>query len=211
MDFARRPAPFRIETERLALCCPDPSHLEAIHAAVADTHELLSPWMPWAEGEPASLDQRAEDVRRLRGSFDRDEDYTYFLFERNGGRALGGGGLHPRVGTGGMELGYWIRATDQGQGLAVEAAGALLRAAFERIGVDRVQIHIEPENGPSQRVVEKLGVPLEATLRRRFLRGGDLRDIDVYTVFREDFPDSVAASTEVRFLDAQGRPLPPVR
>lgn len=210
MEFARRPAPLRIETERVVLTRPDPSHLEEIHAAVADTHEQLSPWMPWAEGEPATLEQREDDIRRLRAGFDRDEDYTYFLFERNGSRALGGAGLHPRVGTGGMELGYWIRATDQGQGLAVEVAGALIRAAMERVGLDRVQIHIEPGNVPSHRVVEKLGVPLEATLRRRFLRGGDLRDICVYTVFRDDYPGSVAATTEARFLDAEGRPLPPI-
>ena len=211
MDFARRPAPFRIETERVVMCRPEPSHLEAIHAAVAETQEALQPWMPWAEGEPITLEQREEDIGRLRVGFDRDEDYTYFLFERSGSRALGGAGLHPRVGPGGMELGYWIRSTDQGKGLAVEVACALIRAAFERIGVDRVQIHIEPGNAPSHRVVEKLGVPLEATLRRRFLRGGELRDLDVFTIFREDLPGSCAAAAEVRFLDAKGRPLPPVR
>jgi len=207
MDLARRPAPFRIETERLELRCPDLADLDAAHAAVEESVEMLRPWMPWVETEPISLEQRAAELRRLRDGFERHEDYTYFAFARGSERMLGGLGLHPRVGPAGLELGYWIRRSERGRGLAVEGASALLRAAFECVGVDRVEVRIEPTNAASRRVVEKLSIPKEATLRRRLPRTGGLRDVDVYTMFARDLPGSPAAGVAVRFLDERGQPI----
>jgi RimJ/RimL family protein N-acetyltransferase len=205
VELVRRPAPYRIETERLVLRCPELMDLDTVHEVVSVSVDALRPWMPWVEPEPISKEQRANDVRRLRARFDQDEDYTYFVFAGDG-PMVGGMGLHPRVGPGGVELGYWIRPSEQRQGLAVEGASALIRAAFECIGVDRVEIRIEPTNGPSRRVVEKLGVRKEATLRRRLPREEELRDVDLYTLFAADFSGSFPASVPARFLDALGQP-----
>jgi RimJ/RimL family protein N-acetyltransferase len=207
MDLARRPAPFRIETERLVLRCPELTDVDLVQEAVSESIESLRPWMPWVEGEPVAREQRLVDVERFRENFERHEDYIYFLFTPTEDRMLGGMGLHPRVGPKGLELGYWIRSSERGRGLAVEGAAALIRAAFDCVGVDRVEIRIEPENAASQRIVEKLDVPKEATLRRRLPREDELRDVDVFTIFAADLADSTISHMQVRFLDAQGQPV----
>ena len=207
MDLARRPAPFRIETERLVLRCPDPADADLVQEAVAESLETLRPWMPWTEGEPVSRAQRVIDLERFRDEFSRHADYIYFLFTPAEDRMIGGMGLHPRVGPKGLELGYWIRASERGRGLAAEGASALIRAAFECVGSDRVEIRIEPGNDASRRVVEKLAVPREATLRRRLPNRGELRDVDLFTIFAADFAGSPAAAVPARFLDADGQPL----
>ena len=132
------------------------------------------------------------------------------IFERDESRVLGGSGLHTRHGPEALEIGYWLRADSEGKGLASEAAAALTRVAFERCGVDRVEVRIDPANERSQRVPERLGFTHEATLRRRLpgkLGGGDLRDAVIFSMFASEFPASPCASVEYRAFDAAGRPL----
>ncbi|GJM44758.1 MAG: hypothetical protein DHS20C21_16000 [Gemmatimonadota bacterium] len=209
MDLPTHPAPYRIRTPRLLLRCPEVDDIPAVHEGVLETVDLLAPWMPWVEGEPVPLSQRTRDIERLRGGFERNEDFTYMVFDAETDEFVGGMGLHPRVGAAGVEVGYWVRTRRQGHGLAGEGTSALIRTAFEHLGVDRVEMRIEPENGPSHRVMEKLGIRREALLRRRFLRGGELRDVHVFTIFRSEFAGSRASAIEAHCFDEKGAPVPP--
>jgi RimJ/RimL family protein N-acetyltransferase len=60
-----------------------------------------------------------------------------------------------------LEVGYHIRATLQGRGLATEAAAACRDYARDVLKVDRLIAIIDPQNRPSQRVAEKLGLVVE--------------------------------------------------
>ncbi|HYA08074.1 MAG TPA: GNAT family N-acetyltransferase, partial [Gaiellaceae bacterium] len=117
---------------------------------------------------------------------------------------LGGTGLHPRVGPGGLELGYWIRASATREGIATESSAALTRVAFEVCGADRVEIRIDPANKASFGIPRALGFPVEATLRRRLPAkpGEPLRDVTIHTLFAEDFDPAIAPRLEA--FDAAG-------
>jgi RimJ/RimL family protein N-acetyltransferase len=67
---------------------------------------------------------------------------------------------------------------------------------------DRIEIRIEPRNRASAGVPRKLGFVGEATLRRRLpgREGGPLRDVTIFTMFREDFDPALAVN--VRAFDA---------
>jgi RimJ/RimL family protein N-acetyltransferase len=202
--------PYRVETERLVLRCWEPRDALGLKEAVDSSVDHLRPWMPWAEFTPQPLDDTIELLRTFRGEFDLGQNFVYGLFERDGSRVAGGSGLHPRVGDGGLEIGYWIRADSIGRGLAREAAAALTRVAFERCGVDRVEIRTDLANVPSMRVPLALGYSEEARLRRRLppKEGGELRDVVVFTLFAADLPASAAASVRYEAFDAAGRPVP---
>src|SRR5690242_632324 len=61
----------------------------------------------------------------------------------------------------------WVFAQDvQGQGYATESARALVRAAFEELGVHRVWAQLEPENTASARICERLGMRREALFEK---------------------------------------------
>ena len=62
---------------------------------------------------------------------------------------------------GGWSLGYAITAAQRGQGLAAEAAGALLTWAEQRRL--RVYASIRPPNPASDRVLQKIGMRLTAS------------------------------------------------
>ena len=64
-----------------------------------------------------------------------------------------------------VEVGYHVRAELQGRGLATEAAAAC-RDAARAAGIGHLVAIIHPQNMPSQRVAQKIGLTLERSLPR---------------------------------------------
>ena len=175
--------------------------------AIDSSLEHLRAWMPWAQDEPVPLAEKVGLLRQFRGRFDLGKDFVFGIFSADESTVLGGTGLHTRArDSSALEIGYWIRESHTGQGLATESSAALTRVAIELCGVDRVEIRIDPANEASIGVPRKLGYVEEATLRRRLpgQREGELRDMTLFTLFRDDFAASPAAATEVEAYDALG-------
>jgi RimJ/RimL family protein N-acetyltransferase len=75
------------------------------------------------------------------------------------GRFVGDCGLQPLALVGPeTELGYDLHPEVWGQGLATEAARAVVRLAFDRLAIDRLVAAVKPQHGASRRVLEKVGL-----------------------------------------------------
>jgi RimJ/RimL family protein N-acetyltransferase len=196
--------PYRIVTERLVLRCWEPGDAAALKEAVDSSLEHLRPWMLWAADEPQTLEQKVDLLRNFRGRFDLDQDYVMAIFARDESEVVGGSGLHTRHGEHAFEIGYWIRKSRAGEGLATEASGALTKVAFELCDVDRVEIRVEPSNERSHRVPVKLGYVEEATLRRR-LGYPEPRDTVIYSLFADGYSGSPSSSVQLEAYDAFGQ------
>ncbi|NRD45160.1 N-acetyltransferase [Corallococcus sp. AB004] len=204
---AFRPA-YTVQTARTVLRCWSPADAPLALRAIEASLEHLRPWMEWAKRYPMSVEQQAGQLRRMRGLFDLGQDFAYGVFSRDGSEVLGGTGLHPRVGEGALEIGYWISASHTGQGLATEIAGALTRVAFEVEGVRRVEIHCDPRNVRSAAVARRLGFVHEGTLRQRLVApDGALRDTMIWTLLVEEYAASPAAATVIEAFDVLGQKL----
>jgi RimJ/RimL family protein N-acetyltransferase len=193
---SRGPA-YRIVTPRLVLRCWDPRDAPLLKDAIDSSLDHLLPWMPWARHEPQTLAQKVELLREFRGQFDLGADSIYGIFDTGEERVLGGTGLHPRIGPGGLEIGYWIRADAAGRGFATESTAALTRVAFELADVGRVEIHCAAENLASAAIPQKLAYSLQEPA------GDDL----VFTLTAAEFPESPAADTALAAFDAAGASL----
>ena len=207
MPWEGPPAPYRIETERLVLRCWEPRDAPLLKDALDSSLEHLRPFMDWAHDEPEPVAAKAARLRAFRALFDTGESFVMGIFDRAEAQVLGGTGFHPRIGPGGLEIGYWVRASATRQGIATETTAALTRVGFEVCEADRIEIRIEPRNAASFGIPRKLGFAEEATLRRRLpgQRGGPLRDVTIFTLFREDFDPAIAS--ELRAFDARGEPV----
>lgn len=85
-------------------------------------------------------------------------------------------------------LGYWVDKDRAGHGIAPTAVAMATDHCFRTLGLHRMEINIRPENGPSLRVVEKLGFRDEG-LRPRFLHiGGDWTDHRSFALTSEEVP-----------------------
>jgi RimJ/RimL family protein N-acetyltransferase len=177
-----------------------------LKTAVDESLEHLLPWMPWAHHEPQELQQKIQLVRTFRGQFDLGHDFTYGIFDRDERNVLGGTGLHLRRGDDAREIGYWIHQHHTKQGLATESTAALTKVAFEIDRVARIEIHCDVANSGSAAVPARLGYRHEAT-RRRLPMGinGAERDTMIWTMFGDEYPESVAAAIDIEAFDAIGR------
>jgi RimJ/RimL family protein N-acetyltransferase len=199
---------YRIVSPRLVIRCYQPSDAPLLKRAVDESLEHLRPWMPWVAGEPKPLADKVQLVRRLRGQLDLGIDTVYAILDPSERQLIGGTGLHPRVGEGAREIGYWIHPAHLGQGLAVEAVLALTRVGFEVERLSRLEIHCDPLNRQSARVAEKAGYRHEATLERRTRRpDGSERDTMIWTQHVSEYPASPAGRLEVGAWDVSGEVL----
>ncbi len=86
--------------------------------------------------------------------------------------------FHSRAHRGG-EIGYVINPDFEGNGYATEAARALLRLAFDDLGLHRVIGRIDERNEPSAKVLRRLGLRQEARLvHNEFFKGEWSTELD---------------------------------
>lgn len=83
------------------------------------------------------------------------------------------------------DLGYWVDRSVAGQGIGPAAVAIAIRYAFDG-GLHRVHAAIAPQNAPSVRVAEKLGMRLEATYRDYLDIDGKWRDHLGYALTADD-------------------------
>jgi RimJ/RimL family protein N-acetyltransferase len=84
-------------------------------------------------------------------------------------------------------LGYWVRRSRHGQGIAGRAAKLAARFAFEHVGLVRAEIVIAVGNQASIRVAEKIGAHYEGILLNRMVIGQTVCDAHMYSLLPSDF------------------------
>ena len=182
-------------TERLLLRTWDESDLDAFMEAT-NTPAV----MRWLGGVWSREDHEA-GFARITG-YQRDFGHTFWIVEdRASGELLGFCGLK-RVNspgaddlTGTAEVGWRLRESAWGKGIAKEAAIASLDLAFGRFGYSEVVAITVEGNGASQGLMRRLGMQ-----RRADLDYIDPRHVDdlgaalVWSIAAGDWPEARAAA-----------------
>jgi RimJ/RimL family protein N-acetyltransferase len=84
------------------------------------------------------------------------------------------------------ELGFIIHPDHGGHGFATEAAEKMLALGFEDLGLHRIFGNCEARNAPSARLMERLGMRLEAHLiENEFVKGEWQSELDYAILDRE--------------------------
>jgi RimJ/RimL family protein N-acetyltransferase len=129
---------------------------DALYLAIVESREHLWPWTPWVTR--ANLEEERAVLVRWEEQWDGGGELQYGLFL--GPLAVGSTALIPRIGPGGLEIGYWVHAAHTRRGYATSAAAALTSVAFTLPGIEMVEIHHDRANLASEGVPRKLGFVL---------------------------------------------------
>jgi RimJ/RimL family protein N-acetyltransferase len=127
--------------------------------AVSTSLDHLRPWATWASATPLEP-SLAEFIERSIEQFAVGEDFQYGIWVPEAPLLVGGSGLHPRLGPGQIEIGYWVRDGWLNRGIATAAARALTSAALTMPGIEEVHIHCDEANVASAAVPRRLGYRL---------------------------------------------------
>jgi RimJ/RimL family protein N-acetyltransferase len=84
------------------------------------------------------------------------------------------------------ELAYLVVPEARGRGIAPAAVGLLGDWAIEHLGVQRLQLRIDPENEASHRVAVRAGYRREGIARSSFALRGERRDSVMYSLLPSD-------------------------
>lgn len=181
--------PDQFETERLILRVPRAGDGPAIYEGVLETLDSLRRWMPWALPEP-TVDYYETYARNSAVAFLRREAMALLMFRKSDGLYLGGHGLTGRLdwSVPRFEIGYWVRASAEGQGYVSEATRGLTDFCFTTLGAERVEIRADSRNTRSMAVAERCGYTREIVLRRWMRDTQDaLADMVVYRMLRGEW------------------------
>lgn len=85
------------------------------------------------------------------------------------------------------EIGWAVRADDQGKGYASEAALVMLTFAFQELNAHRVVAFCHTGNATSVRVMEKIGMKREGHLRQTRWFTDNWADEFVYAILDKEF------------------------
>ena len=127
---------------------------------------------------PMSAEDTERFLGRVMGRYESDGFGVEAVVDRESGRLIGWAGLGvphflPQI-LPAVEVGWRLAAPFRGRGLATEAGAAALEFGFGPAGLERIVSIYEPENVPSGRVMEHLGLhALRSRLRDRERGAGD--------------------------------------
>jgi RimJ/RimL family protein N-acetyltransferase len=169
-----------LETERLILRHQVLEDLDALYALYCDPE--ITRYIPDA---PTNYEETREELEWHRNGHPRHTELgLWATIHKESGAFIGRCGLLPwRIdGREEVEVAYTMARAYWGQGLATEAARAILQYGFQTLNLTRLVCLIDPENIASQRVAEKIGMTLE-----RKLDGldGDGIPVWIYSVARK--------------------------
>jgi len=174
------PHPPLLRTARLTLRPFTPEDAPVIQTLAGAYEVALNTLMiphPYPDGAAAEWISKHEE--------DFEEDRIHH-FAIDDGRLLGAIGLVIRGNRIG-ELGYWIGVPYWGRGYVTEAAAEVMRYAFEDRDFHRVFANHFARNPGSGRVLEKIGMVYEGTLRQHVFKWGEYLDMAMYGLLREEW------------------------
>jgi [ribosomal protein S5]-alanine N-acetyltransferase len=85
------------------------------------------------------------------------------------------------------ELAYWIGKKYWGKGYATESAKKVIEFGFNKLKLNRIWAPIMNKNKASGKVLEKVGMKYEGTLKEDVLRWDNYEDVDIYSVLKRDY------------------------
>jgi RimJ/RimL family protein N-acetyltransferase len=175
-----------VETDRLTLRPFIAADFEAMYAMRSDPEVAR-----YLYQEPLSAQETRDSLARkmaLPAWADEGDWLGAAVVERESGLTVGDVALHwvsERDRT--AEIGFTFEPRWQGKGFATEAARALVDWAFTSAGMHRVIGRTEARNAASARVLEKLGMRLEAHLVENEWIKGEWQSEFVYAVLDREW------------------------
>ena len=140
---------------------------KALLEAIEESREKLQPWRPYEHSQvpPNEAETEAYVCHELEKWAQR-EYLSMSIWEKETGQYLGGVGLYGiRWEARSFQMGYWLRAAQEGRGYMTEAARLLCDFAFHTLQATRVEIRCDTRNVRSAGIPRRLGFAYEETLQ----------------------------------------------
>lgn len=149
----------------------DRPHIEAFIADIAETK---------------TLEAEKNFIKMKLHGYAEGTDYLFFIvYDKTICGCIDIHNIDQKIGKG--EIGYWLHSSYTKRGIVTKCVQALCRLAFKDFGLNKLLIFVDVENAPSNRVAQKVGFTLTSTEPQDVLLFGKLRDMNHYTLLKEQY------------------------
>jgi len=160
---------------------------QQVYEAARESIPEIKPWMSWAH-DHYSLQETEKFLGMTVAGWEEKTNFGFAIFDAKTDAVLGGCGLnhiHPVYHF--CNLGYWVRTSRHGEGVAGRAARLAAKFGFEQGIIIRAEIVMAVGNEKSRRAAEKTGAHYEGILRNRMVVGKNIFDAHMFSLIPEDF------------------------
>jgi ribosomal-protein-alanine N-acetyltransferase len=174
----------RFETERLILRRlekDDVPRIQQFAGAYEVAYGTLTMPHPYEDGLAEQFVERANE------EWDQGYSYKFCVALKDDNLFMGVIGLHPVMANRHAEIGYWIGVPFWNKGYVTEAARRVMQFGFEDLKLNRVHAAHFTRNPASGRIMQKLGMTYEGTMRQHFMQFGEFVDVGYYSILRSEY------------------------
>ena len=173
-----------LETERLTLRLFQHEDAPAVQR-LAGAYEVALNTLSIPHPYPESA--AAEWIAHSEKSFEEGKMLNFAIVVRETGELAGSVGLILKPEHDKAEIGYWIGVPYWNRGYATEASRALIDYGFTEWKLNRIDAGHFDRNPSSGRVMQKLGMQFEGTLRQSIKKWDEYVDVSYYAILRSDW------------------------
>ena len=156
--------------------------VELLYEAAIESQKVMYEWMPWCHPD-YSIEESKTFISDCIKCWEEKTRFAFAVFDKKTGLYLGGVGLNQfNTQHNFANLGYWIRSSQTGRGVATVATLLAAEFGFSDLGLSRVEIVIATGNTASLRVAEKAGAVKEGILRNRLILHNHSYDAYMYSL-----------------------------
>ncbi|WP_228124543.1 GNAT family N-acetyltransferase [Glaciimonas soli] len=164
----------------------DVSEAPALCEAVQSSLNEIGRWETWCT-ESFSLEDASNFLQFAETDWAAKNSFNFNIIAIKTGLIVGAVAINCINHRNQMaNVGYWVRTDHTRRGIAVLAAKTIVRFAFDRLGLTRLEIVMQEGNLGSQRVAEKLGAQFETLARHRLVYRGEPRAAKIFSLIPED-------------------------
>ena len=155
----------------------------ALHEAAIESVSEVRPFMPWCRPD-LTVGAARHWIEEQVSAFAAGKAFEFVIVAPDG-RFLGSCGLNQidemnhRA-----NLGYWVRSSASGHGVATMAIEQLVQWAFGNTDLVRLEAVVSTQNAASLRAAEKSGAVREANLKKRLCLHGSWHDAVMLSFIR---------------------------
>ena len=175
-----------LETERLILRRYTLGDTEPLAKLLADADIAMNLFNIPVK---VTLHYAGEWIQRANRNAASGLQYKWAVVRRDDELLIGEVGIHFDAYNRRGSLGYWIGRAYRGQGYVTEAVQRLIRYGFEDYKLERVYAECFSVNVESARVMQRVGMKHEGTLRQHYYHAlrDAMMDIEFYGILRSEY------------------------
>ncbi len=164
-----------------------PEDASELFHCIDSSREHLRPFLNWVD-HTTKVEHSLQFIQMAQAQLNSGDGLALGIYLQESRILIGGIGMHnylPEQGR--AQIGYWIAKPYEGRGLMLRSTHRFIDFLFQKLQLNKIEIHCLPQNTRSLELASRLGAVEEGRIRMSYLRNGQLEDIVVTGILKSEW------------------------